>query len=224
MNSGSTGQVTTLPAVSWTTPPPPMTDRFRWFCSQACTNPRLTPASVAVPSGGWGEELERDAVRVAEAQARAVAGVLDLAVGDAQLVQPAGPLLQLGPVGAAEGDVVQADPELAEAPLGRRRPVLVQAEQGVVAEQVHGVVEVGVGVLVQHRLGLQQRLVPGDADRQVADAEGDVGEGRKVGHGPPWSGRDAAAKPAASVAFAKPPYALDGYGIRPNCMSSVTWS
>jgi hypothetical protein len=30
--------------------------------------------------------------------------------------------------------------------------VLVQAEQGVAAEQVHGVVEIGVGVLVQHRL------------------------------------------------------------------------
>src|SRR5215207_5890044 len=124
MNSGSTGQVTTLPAASWTTPPPPMTDRLRWFCSQACTNPRLTPASLPSPSGGWGEELEGDAVRVAEAHARAVAGVLDLAVGDAQLVQPAGPLLQLGPVGDAEGDVVEADAELAEALLGRRPGVL----------------------------------------------------------------------------------------------------
>src|SRR5919106_7024108 len=46
MNSGSIGQVTTLPAASWTTPPPPMVDRFRWFCSQAWTNPRLTPASL----------------------------------------------------------------------------------------------------------------------------------------------------------------------------------
>src|SRR5215207_3437975 len=46
MNNGSSGQVTTLPAASWTTPPPPMMDRFRWFCSQACTNPRLTLASL----------------------------------------------------------------------------------------------------------------------------------------------------------------------------------
>src|SRR5215211_7753574 len=190
MNSGSIGQVTTLPAVSWTTPPPPMMDRFRWFCSQACTNPRLTPASVAVPSGGWGEELERDAVRVAEAQARAVAGVLDLAVGDAQLVQPAGPLLQLGPVGAAEGKVVQADAVLAEVALGGRGGVLVQAEQGAVAEQVDGVVEVRVGVLVQHRPGVQQGLVPGDADGQVADGERDVADGWEVGHGhgPPCCG------------------------------------
>jgi len=48
--------------------------------------------------------------------------------------------------------VVQADPVLAEGLLGRGRPVLVQAEQGVAAEQVHGVVEIGVGVLVQHGL------------------------------------------------------------------------
>src|SRR5512133_3724989 len=108
-----------------------MTDRLRWFCSQACTNPRLTPASLPVPSVGRGEELERDAVRVAEAQARAVAGVLDLAVGDAQFVQPPDPLLQFRPVGDAEGDVVEADPELAEAALGRGPGVLVQAEQGV---------------------------------------------------------------------------------------------
>src|ERR687898_478725 len=46
MNNGSRGQVTTLPAASWTTPPPPMMDRFRWFFSQACTNPRLTLASL----------------------------------------------------------------------------------------------------------------------------------------------------------------------------------
>src|SRR4029453_5885557 len=89
-------------------------------------------------SGRWGEELEPDAVRVAEAQARAVVGVLDLAVGDAQLVQSPRPLLQLGPVATAEGDVVQADPELAEALVERGPGVPVQAEQGVVGEQVDG--------------------------------------------------------------------------------------
>jgi hypothetical protein len=72
-------------------------------------------------------------------------------VGDAELVQAAGPLLELGPVGDAEGDVVKAGPVLAEVALGGRGGVLVQAEQGVVAEQVDGVVEVGVGVLVQDR-------------------------------------------------------------------------
>jgi hypothetical protein len=60
--------------------------------------------------------------------------------------------------------------------------VLVQAQQRVVADQVHGVMEVGVGVLVQHRLGVQQRLVPGDADGQVADGERDMGEGRELAH------------------------------------------
>src|SRR5215211_1462297 len=186
MNSGSTGQVTTLPAASWTTPPPPMMDRFRWFCSQACTNPRLTRAAYR-SLRRVGEELERDAVRVAEAHAQAVAGVLDPTVGHAQLVQPPCPPLELGPVGAAEGDVVEADPVLAEVAFGGGRAVLVEAEQLAVAEQVHGVVEVGVGVLVQHRLGVEQRLVPGDADRQVPDGDGDVADGRELvrGHGAP---------------------------------------
>src|SRR4029453_5412595 len=109
MNSGSIRQVTTLPAVSWTTPPPPMTDRFRWFCSQACTKPRLTRASVAVRSGGWGEELGRDPVRAAEAHARPVTGVLDRTVGDSQLVEAVGPLLQLGPTQGLLGPGSRAD-------------------------------------------------------------------------------------------------------------------
>ena len=55
------------------------------------------------------EELERDAVRVAEAQARAVVGVHDAAVADAQLVESGHPSLEFGAVGAAECDMVQAD-------------------------------------------------------------------------------------------------------------------
>src|SRR4029450_7949125 len=49
-------------------------------------------------------------------------GALARAVGDPQLVQPARPLLQLRPVGAAEGDVVQADPVLAEGLRGGGGP------------------------------------------------------------------------------------------------------
>jgi len=37
---------------------------------------------------------------------------------DAELVEPLGPALELGPVGAAEGDMVEADPELAEPLVG----------------------------------------------------------------------------------------------------------
>jgi hypothetical protein len=45
--------------------------------------------------------------------------------------------------------------------LKRRRRqalVLVQAEQRAVAEHVHGVVQVRVGVLVDHPLGVEGRL------------------------------------------------------------------
>jgi hypothetical protein len=119
-------------------------------------------------SAGWGEELQGDAIRIAEANARDVAPIFDPVVLDAELVEPAGPALELGAVGAAEGDMVEADAELAEPLIGRGLGVLVQPQQGG-AEQVHGVVEVGIGVLVQHRLGIEQRLIPGDADRQIAD-------------------------------------------------------
>ncbi len=143
-------------------------------------------ASAAPPqvrrSGGRGEELERDAVRVAEAHARAVARILDLTVRDAELVEPACPLLELSAVGTAEGDVVEADPELAEPLVGRGRRMLVQTDQHAIADQVHGVVEVGIGVLVQHWLGAEERFVPGNADGQVADGERNVGDGRKGGH------------------------------------------
>ncbi len=111
-----------------------------------------------------------------------VARILDLTVRDAELVEPACPLLELSAVGTAEGDVVEADPELAEPLVGRGRRMLVQTDQHAIADQVHGVVEVGIGVLVQHWLGAEERFVPGNADGQVADGERNVGDGRKGGH------------------------------------------
>ena len=51
---------------------------------------------------------------------------------DAQFVEAAHPLLELRPVGAAEGHVVEADPELAETVGRRPLLVLVQPEQGIV--------------------------------------------------------------------------------------------
>ena len=47
---------------------------------------------------------------------------------DPKLVQPRGPLLQLGPVGAAEADVVEADAMFAEFLIGGRAVVLVDAD------------------------------------------------------------------------------------------------
>ena len=76
------------------------------------------------------EELERDPVGVAEAQAGAVGRVLDRRVLVAQLVEAVGPLLELGAVGAAERDVVETDVVLAEAAVRRRGLVLVQTEEG----------------------------------------------------------------------------------------------
>ena len=107
---------------------------------------------------------------------RAVRRVLDAAVLDAELVESTGPLLELGAVGATERDVVEPDSELAEPLGGRGLLVLVQPEERAVADQVHGVVEVRVGVLVDHGLGVEERLVPRDADREIADGEGDVVE------------------------------------------------
>ncbi len=51
-------------------------------------------------SGRRGEELERDAVGVSEAEARAVVGVDDAAVGDAEIVQSPFPAEEAVSVGA----------------------------------------------------------------------------------------------------------------------------
>src|SRR4051794_12183151 len=110
-------------------------------------------------SARWCEELEGDAVRVTEAHARAVAGVLDTAVLHAQLVESTRPSLELPAVRTSERDVVEADTELAECLIRCWRPVLMDADERV-AEEIDDVVHVGVGVLVEHRLAAEQRLVP----------------------------------------------------------------
>src|SRR5205807_6961073 len=102
------------------------------------------------------EELERDAVGIAEAHARAVRSILDATVLDAEIVESAGPGLELSSVGATEADVVEANSELAETLVGRRRPVLVHTEERAVSDHVHGVMEIGVGVFVEYRLGTEQ--------------------------------------------------------------------
>ena len=81
-----------------------------------------------------------------------------------------------------ERDVVEADAELAEVAGRRRRAVLVEADQGAAADQVHRVVQVGVGVLVDHGLGVEERLVPRDAHGEVAHGQRDVGERGELGH------------------------------------------
>ena len=87
--------------------------------------------------------------------------------------------------------MVEADPELAESFRRRRLRVLVQPDERAVAEHVHGVVHVGISVFVDHRVGVEELFVPGNADRQIAHGERDVRERRKGGHGVvPFGWRD----------------------------------
>src|SRR4051794_21781227 len=71
----------------------------------------------SLDAGGC-EELQRDAVGVAERDTGAVAGVLDAVVGNAQLAQAVRPLLQLAAAAAGEGDVVETGSTLVEASAG----------------------------------------------------------------------------------------------------------
>ena len=98
--------------------------------------------------GGWGEELQRDAVRVAETQSRAVVGVHDAAVLDAELIQLLHPSFQLRTVRAPEADMVETNLELGESPALQRPVMLVDAEQRAVLERPDRVPETGVGLFV----------------------------------------------------------------------------
>src|SRR6202012_5532099 len=89
------------------------------------------------------------------------------------------PGLPCGKVGAAETDMVQTGPELAEALVGRRVFMLVYSQQGAAVEDPHQVTESGSGVFVDHRVDAEQPAVPRSADGDVADGQRDVVEGRK---------------------------------------------
>jgi hypothetical protein len=96
-------------------------------------------------------------------------------VFDAEFIEVMHPPHELCSVLAAEGDVIEADPELAEPLVGRRPGVLMQADERAV-DQVHGVVEIAVRVLVDHGLGIEERSVPRDADRKIPDRQRHVDE------------------------------------------------
>src|SRR4051812_16448551 len=114
-------------------------------------------ASARWSSAGRCEKFQSDVVGIAEGQPRAVAGVHDAAVGDAQLAQPSLPLVEVASAGAREGYVIEAYPSFVErlrAPIGE----LVQAHQGG-PHRPHHMTE-RTGVLVEDRLGVEQPLVP----------------------------------------------------------------
>ncbi len=62
----------------------------------------LTPG----PSSGRSEELQGDVVGIPERKPRAIIGVNDAAVGDAELIHASLPLLQLGSVRTGEGEMI----------------------------------------------------------------------------------------------------------------------
>jgi len=131
-------------------------------------------------SGRRREELERDAVRITEGDSRAVAGVLDPPVRDAQLIQARGPGLQLTAVTAGEGNMIQAGTMLVE-PVTCGLRVRVQAEQLPAAEREDGVVKSsGLLVLVENGPGAQQPAVPASASLQISHRHSDVGDRREL--------------------------------------------
>ncbi len=79
----------------------------------------------------------------------------DPPVLDAEIVEPVDPRLKLGPVGAAEGHVIQPCAELGEALVLGGPIVLMDAKQGAVVQLPYQVVEAGVGVFVEYRFGLE---------------------------------------------------------------------
>jgi len=134
-----------------------------------------------------GEELEGDAVGVAEAEPGSVVGVDDAAVGDVEPVEMITPGLQGGAVGASEREVVEPGAQFAEG-AGIWGGVLVKADE-CPADGVDGVVEASVGGFVEDRFGAEERLVPGSANCQVLDRQGDVADGWEVRHGLLLGGR-----------------------------------
>ncbi len=143
---------------------------------------RGEPRPCLPGSGRRREELERNSIRVAEGDARAIMGVLDSAVRNAELVQARGPGLQLTTVTAGEGHVIEAGAMLIE-PATCAIGVGVQAEQLPSIEREHRVVKTaGLLVLVEHGRGAQQLAVPASASVQISHGHRDVGDRWKLGH------------------------------------------
>src|SRR6516165_5195398 len=139
-------------------------------------------------SCGWREELQGDVVGIAERQARPVWRVHDPTVGDAQLIEASLPLGKLVARRAGEREVVKPRPALVERLGAGRIGELVEPDQCLTADEPDDVPE-RPGVLVQHRLGTEEPLVPRHAPVEIGHGEGDVGDGRELGHGSPCARR-----------------------------------
>jgi hypothetical protein len=131
------------------------------------------------------EELQGDVVWVSERQARPIGRVDYPAVGDPKGVQMRFPLSKLGPVRTTKRDVVKARPQLIERLCTRWGGMLVNAEQRA-AKEPHDVVE-RAGVLVEHRIGAEQSLIPRPAPIKISDRHGDMRNRGKLSHHVPNS-------------------------------------
>jgi hypothetical protein len=95
------------------------------------------------------------------------------------------PLSKLGPVRTTKRDVVKARPQLIKRLCTRWGGMLVNAEQRA-AKEPHDVVE-RAGVLVEHRIGAEQSLIPGPAPIKISDGHGDMRNRGKLSHHNPNS-------------------------------------
>src|SRR3984885_9316400 len=130
--------------------------------------------------GRRGEELKRDAIRVAEGQPGPIGGIDNAVMGNAELIEPIRPLLELVSIGAVEGQMMQAHAALVERQVVSRVGELVQANEGRTPYQPDHVSK-WARVLVEDRLGGEQVLVPRDAAVEIADREHDRGDSREIG-------------------------------------------
>ncbi|HXW80101.1 MAG TPA: hypothetical protein VEJ84_11425 [Acidimicrobiales bacterium] len=129
----------------------------------------------------WRKELQRNVVRITERERRAIGGIDDTPIFDAEVIQPRLPPFQLGPVGAGEGEVIEAEPPLVKgfSPVEIRE--LMDAYQGLASEKPYDVME-GTSVFVDYRLAPEQPLVPGSADGEIGDSEGHMGNSWEICH------------------------------------------
>ena len=88
---------------------------------------------------------ERDVVRVTEGQPRPVVGIDDAAIGDAEVVQPVLPCLEVTSVCTVNGEVVQADATFIEREVVDQVGKLMESDEGLSPDEPDRGVGTGQG-------------------------------------------------------------------------------
>jgi hypothetical protein len=78
--------------------------------------------------------------------------------------------------------MVESGPTLIEREGVDRVLELVETDQGLAADQPHGVAE-RPDILVEHRIRIEESPIPGKTPGDVAHRESDVGDSRELSHG-----------------------------------------